>query len=459
MLAQIVRIAACAALVLGSGVSALGAAEPLRSPRIVALERELNAATGGGAALEKFWHEVDASGTPLVEALPAKPGRVLMTFLWRAQDARDGLNVGMVGLDKTSFESRIDAFARLGKSDVWYRTYEVESTARIQYYLAWPEGSRPSPQALERYSTDHSVIYELFEDPRSRLKVRYEIGSLMSSYAEGPDAPPEHWLAPRPGVARGETKTFQLASAILGNSRDITVYTPAGYPCAGRGCPFVLIFDRTEYLQTLDVPQLLDNMIADRVIPPMAAVLVNYFDRDTARERELTPNEDFPRFIVEELLPQVRKSYRLTSDPRQVVIAGASYGGLASTHIARTYPGVFGNVLSQSGSYWWYPRYDLVDEASFPAHWNWLPRQFATRPKLPLRFYLDVGTWEGPAMLTPNRTFRDILRAKGYEVSYREFVGAHTYLNWRATFPDGLISLVGTPEGRAMLAKAGVMHD
>jgi enterochelin esterase family protein len=289
--------------------------------------------------------------------------------------------------------------------------------------------------------------------------VRYEIGSLQSSYAEGPDAPTERWLGSRSNLAKGESRTLQVASAILGNSRDITVHVPVGGACVRTECPFVLVFDRTEYLQTINVPQLLDNMIADRVIPPKAAVLVSYFDRDVARERELTPNPDFPRFIVEELLPLLRKDYRLSRDPRRTVIAGASYGGLASTYIARNYFKVFGNVLSQSGSYWWYPHYDLYDEKNFPSHWNWLPRQFATGPKLPVRFYLDVGSWEGPAMLSPNRTFRDVLRARGYEVSYREFVGAHTYLNWRATFPDGLIALMGTSKGRAMLAREGVIHD
>lgn len=458
-------------LLLVSGIAGRAVAgPPPESPRLAALAQRLNAgdaeenASAGQSArakeaLQAFWSEVDAAGTPLIEPASGKPDRMLATFLWRAKDVREELNVGMVSLDKTSFQSRVDAFGRLPRSDVWYRTYDLESTARIQYFLAWPEGREPSADRLERYFTDGGVIYELFADPRSRLKVRYEIGELPSSYMEGPSAPAERWLGPQSGVARGESRTLRVSSRILGNARDVTVHLPAGGRCARRACPFVLVFDRTEYLQTIDVPQLMDDMIADGVIPPTIAVLVNYFDRDVARERELTPNAEFPRFIVEELLPGLRKDFRLARDPRQVVIAGASYGGLASAHIARLYPGVFGNVLSQSGSYWWYPHYDLADEANFPAHWNWLPRQFATGPKLPLRFYLDVGSWEGPAMLEPNRTFRDILRAKGYEVSYREFVGAHTYLNWRATFPDGLIALIGTPKGRALLAGQGVFHD
>ncbi|MGO8731942.1 MAG: hypothetical protein ACLQVM_04005 [Terriglobia bacterium] len=42
-----------------------------------------------------------------------------------------------------------------------------------------------------------------------------------------------------------------------------------------------------------------------------------------------------------------------------------------------------------------------------------------------------------------NRQFRDILRAKGYEVQYQEFAGDHDYINWRGTLADGLIVLFG----------------
>lgn len=39
--------------------------------------------------------------------------------------------------------------------------------------------------------------------------------------------------------------------------------------------------------------------------------------------------------------------------------------------------------------------------------------------------------------------FRDVLRAKGHEVFYQEFQGAHDYSSWRGTIADGLILLGG----------------
>ncbi|MGP9670401.1 hypothetical protein ACT3S9_03660 [Pseudoalteromonas sp. AOP31-A2-14] len=36
---------------------------------------------------------------------------------------------------------------------------------------------------------------------------------------------------------------------------------------------------------------------------------------------------------------------------------------------------------------------------------------------------------------------RDILKVKGYDVSYREYAGGHDYLVWQGTLIDGLFAL------------------
>ena len=100
---------------------------------------------------------------------------------------------------------------------------------------------------------------------------------------------------------------------------------------------------------------------------------------------------------------------------------------------------VFGNVLSQSGAFWWRPETDTEHE--------WLIHQFVQSVCLPLRFYLDVGTFENgfkdPRMLVANRHLRDVFRAKGYPVVYAEFVGGHDYPCWEITLPHGLLRVGG----------------
>jgi enterochelin esterase family protein len=122
-------------------------------------------------------------------------------------------------------------------------------------------------------------------------------------------------------------------------------------------------------------------------------------------------------------------------------VGGSSYGGLASSFAAFQHPEVFGNVLSQSGSYWWKPEEAMEDE--------WLTRRFALAPKLALRFYMDVGLREtskitdtGPNHRLGNRHMRDVLEAKGYRVTYVEYNGGHDYIWWQGTLADGLLALL-----------------
>ena len=83
-------------------------------------------------------------------------------------------------------------------------------------------------------------------------------------------------------------------------------------------------------------------------------------------------------------------------------------------------------------------------------------RFFAVQRKLsPIRFYLDVGLYENVNAelpvnelglsegLTPgNRHFRDVLMAKGYDVTYRETGGQHNNLHFRATLAEALMVLL-----------------
>ena len=142
------------------------------------------------------------------------------------------------------------------------------------------------------------------------------------------------------------------------------------------------------------------------------------------------------------MMPWLRKSYRVTEDPALAVIGGSSNGGLGAAFAAFRHPEIFGNVLSQSGAFMYSPT-----EESEP---EWLIRQFAASPRLPLRFHLDCGLMEAqptdgavPNIVMANRHMRDVLLAKGYRVHYLEFNGGHEYINWRGTLADGLIALLG----------------
>ncbi len=81
---------------------------------------------------------------------------------------------------------------------------------------------------------------------------------------------------------------------------------------------------------------------------------------------------------------------------------------------------------------------------------------YLTSPRVPVRFYLDYGVYErmsdanrpldqlvvDESITVANRHFRDVLVAKGYDVTFRETGTAHEDVHWRATLGDGLIALL-----------------
>jgi enterochelin esterase family protein len=180
-------------------------------------------------------------------------------------------------------------------------------------------------------------------------------------------------------------------------------------------------------------------MIAAGVIPPVVTVFMESPDRDS----EFPPNDAFQRFVGDELLPQIRAHYRISRDPRRNAVLGSSYGGIGATYTAFSHPEVFGNVISQSGSYGWSPDAATAPLPTQPGRVaspdsGWLTRRIAEAPRKNIRFYLDAGSWEGNNMLASNRLLRSVLLGKGYDVVYRESPGTHSSYYWMLRLPDGL---------------------
>lgn len=429
----------------------------LISPRLKALAAAVSA--GDRAAADRFWRDVTRTGTPLLE--PAPDGRknsMLVTFLWRSSDAEKESGVSVFGSFRHNITDGIivDGWGcsvpkplfRLGASNIWYRSYIMSSQGRFSYYFAAnaarnSQGSAPNPCHDGRGLPDPA-------NPNTYPALASLVGGAevgVASYAQGPDAPATPFLDKRPAVARGKIDTTEFKSKILSNRRELSVYTPPGYDPKGPAYGFVLLFDGRAYRISTHAPTMLDNMLADGAIPPLVVIFVDSGER---RNEELQPNPEFQAFISDEIMPWVRARYNITSDASRAVVGGASYGGLAASFTGFSHPEIFGNVLSQSGSYWWWPTgYKNTNVVS--ADIGWLIEKYEARDRLPLRFYMEVGTWENLPMISPNRGLRDLLRRKGNEVTYEEHVGGHDLVNWRDSLPRGLIALVGTAKGRQMI--------
>jgi enterochelin esterase family protein len=268
---------------------------------------------------------------------------------------------------------------------------------------------------------------------------RYETLSLL----ELPDAPPQSWTEERPGSSCGTLRQFPFSSRLLQDSRSVSVYTPPGYSEKASAYGLLLLFDGQWYLSRARATTILDNLLTDGKIPPLVTVFIGNGPGD-ARGRQLPCNPAFAAFLADELMPWVRANYHVTDKPANTIIAGASYGGLAAAYAALRHPELFGNVLSQSGSFWWYPPQTSGQGCN---ETNYIASLVVGQPRLPLRFYLEAGSGEldfsgsGRSILSSSRHLRDVLLAKGYAVAYQEFIGGHGFLYWRGTLADGLMQL------------------
>ncbi|EJE52618.1 enterochelin esterase-like enzyme [Acidovorax sp. CF316] len=249
---------------------------------------------------------------------------------------------------------------------------------------------------------------------------------------------------------RGTLEHLRLASTRLANERDVSLYLPAPPPATGQPLPLLVLFDRDAYLDRADVPALLDALIAQRRIPPLAAVFVGH-PAPALRGTELPANPGFADFLAHELMPWLRaRQPGISHGARDVVVAGSSYGGLAAAFAGYRHPGVFGNVLALSGSFWWGPR-NVPRAPDFErfGEGEWLTREFAASARLPLRFFITAGlmeitlTGDGGGILDTSRHLRTVLQAKGYPVHYQEFAGGHDYYAWRGELAQGLVHLLG----------------
>jgi enterochelin esterase family protein len=257
-------------------------------------------------------------------------------------------------------------------------------------------------------------------------------------------APASRMVDPRPDVRAGQVVTYLLQDSTYHRPRRVWVYTPPGYDArAAQPYPLLIAFDGWVYLDSMPLPMILDTLLAARHAPAFVAFLIDDSSSAT-RIADLGNAHRMIDLLSGQLLPWVRRGWRVTSDPHRVIVTGSSAGGLASACLGFSRPDLVANVWSQSGALW------RGAEASNDPPYEWLTAQVSASPRRDVRFVLDVGALEvhgamggaAPSILDANRHLRDALRARGYEVSYVEVPdGNHAERWWRLRLPAGIVEL------------------
>jgi enterochelin esterase family protein len=397
------------------------------SPRLAALEKRLKVHDAG--AIDTLWQECRGKG-PIVEPVPGDDKHAFVTFLWQGDSGTR--KVQLIGGLPEDGEKLL---TRLADTELWYRTEKITKKARFVYAFL-VTGVQAQPKALATVKR-----YTIFTpDPLNAHP--FAFGSEL----ELPEAPLQPYVKHRPDVPRGKLESVKIQSAVLKQERTFGLYLPPGYDQNAKPHGLLVVLDGQRYGNgpriTVPTPTILDNLLAARKISPMAAVLVNNVD-ERSRDLDLECSVPFGDFVAKELVPWVRSHYHISAEPNSTIICGSSLGGLCAAFCGLHHSDVFGNVLSLSGSFH-YIQNGAANPEPYLTKSGWMMDQYFESRKLPLRFYLQVGLLEsGAGMVATNRHLRDVLRLKGYPVTYSEIDGGHDPLAWRGSLAEGLIALIG----------------
>jgi enterochelin esterase family protein len=239
-------------------------------------------------------------------------------------------------------------------------------------------------------------------------------------------------------AAEPAVESFTIDDTTYGLQRPVWLYKSPGTTGSAKHPCNLFVFLQKEYLDELAIPATLQRLVVSGEIPPTIAVVL---DTSTERPADIANRAKFDRFVTANLLPWLRAKLGPLPEPKNVVIAGFSVGGLTAAYLAYRHPDVFGNVLAQSGAFW-----RGNEGANDPP--EWLTNELRNKPRLPLRFYIEVGSEEtrrapnGVVFVEANRHLRDVLAMKEYVFRYSEVPrNIHDPEHLRPTMAAGIVYL------------------
>ena len=267
------------------------------------------------------------------------------------------------------------------------------------------------------------------QDPKVREKELYKLGP-DSEYHEG--------------VPKGTvTKVHWVSHIFAKTERDYWVYVPAQYdkekPTA------LMVFqdgggyqnDKGGYRATV----VFDNLIHKKEIPRVIGIFINQGTFPAEKEGAKpvsnrnfeydTLSDQYARFLLEEILPEVGKTLNLSKDPKDRAIGGASSGGICAFTVAWEKPDQFGKVLSHVGSFT-----NIRGGHAYEA----LIR--STKPAKPIKVFLQdgsnyldnqFGNWP-----LANQQMAAALKFSKYDYKFVFGEGKHSGVHGGAILPESL---------------------
>jgi enterochelin esterase-like enzyme len=266
-------------------------------------------------------------------------------------------------------------------------------------------------------------IEQMSEIPYLRQPTEFPV-----RYAHGPDSFPQQ------GVPQGQLHEYEWANSRVfpGTTRRYWVYEPAQY--VEHQPASLMVFQDAAWYMKLDfevrAPVVLDNLIHKGEMPVTVAVFVEPSENRNAEYDAF--DDTYATFLLEEIIPAVRKQYAITNDPDQWAVAGGSSGGNCALTAAWFRPDRFRRVYCSSGSF-----------VQMPGG-NPYPELIRASPLKPLRVWLHSLTrdlnWDRPERNWFSATLQvaAALAEMGYDFRLVVGDGGHDGNHGGVLLPDAL---------------------
>ncbi len=259
-------------------------------------------------------------------------------------------------------------------------------------------------------------------------------GGQLEVYETHPDA------RVRAGVPKGTLKQMPrwTSTVFAGTTRDWWVYVPAQYNAANPAAVMVFQDGATAHQSAVPV---FDNLIAKGDIPITVGIFIEpggiKNPRDNRSFEYDTLSDQYARFLLDEILPEVEKTVRLRRDAAGRAIGGQSSGAIAAFTVAWERPNEFSKVLSGIGSYT-----NIQSGKTLREGGHNYAAMIRKAPRKPIRIFMqdganDLDNQHGSWWLA-NQTLARSLAFAGYDYKFEQGQGFHSGSHMRAILPDAL---------------------
>ena len=222
---------------------------------------------------------------------------------------------------------------------------------------------------------------------------------------------------------RANSSPKRSSSRSLGGTRRVWFYLPPGYAAAKDTLfPVIYVLDGSNYVEKMDVPKVLDHLIANKSIPPVIAV----FSEPADRQEEYSRNPKWRAFIANELVPLVDKRFRTFPTPDHRVILGSSLAAYGAIDLAVAAPSVFGLCAAIAPP---------VQTATVVSN-----QPTARAAVVSIKFFVMGGVYD--SMIDGARRLRTTLDEYQAPVSYLEVSEGHNTNTFRGHLDDALKALL-----------------